>query len=106
MYTDYKIFEDKGRICNRRMFAILPGIIVVIGSVVNLFLPVFCKPSAQNKYERTGLYIVPYLVTYFYLACGAGLIFKYKNSAKKYLFMPAIIFMIPIFLGSVLQFFF
>lgn len=105
IYTDYKIFEDKKRIWNRAKLVILPGILVTIGSIVNLFCPVFYEISDQNKYERTGLYIVPYIITYFYLIYGVGLTYKYKSNAKKYMFMPAIIFMIPIFIGSVVQFY-
>lgn len=104
VYADYKIFEDKSRIRNRKLLILLPGIAVITGSVINLFYPLFYKISERNVYERSGLYVIPYIVTYFYLAYGMYLIWKYRGKAKKYMFMPVILFMIPILIGSVLQF--
>ncbi|MDD3222362.1 MAG: GGDEF domain-containing protein, partial [Lachnospiraceae bacterium] len=83
-----------------------PAFLISVGSIVNLFTPVFFHITENNIYQRTGLYIIPYIFTYLYLAYGVVLIYCYRNKVKKYLFLPAIIFMVPILLGSLLQFFF
>ena len=80
--------------------------LIIIGSLINLATPVFFLIDEYNVYQRTDLYIIPYAVTYSYLAYGMILIYSYRNKAHKHLFIPAIMFMIPILIGSLLQFFF
>ncbi|MDD2956328.1 MAG: GGDEF domain-containing protein [Oscillospiraceae bacterium] len=106
LYADFKLFGDIKRLKRIYPFVAIPAMLVILGGVVNLFVPVFFRITPENIYERTGLYFFPYLCTYFYLAYGVVLIYRYRNKVHKYLFLPAIIFMIPILLGSVLQYFF
>ena len=106
VYADYKIFGDVERIKKRSKILMLPALLIVLGSVINLFVPVFFKITQDNHYQRTGLFFLPYLVTYFYLSYGTVFIYKYKKQAGKYVFLPAIVFMLPIICGSVLQYLF
>lgn len=106
VYADFKLFGDNQRIKKYYGFVGIPALLVTIGSIVNLFTPVFYRISEGNVYSRTELFIIPYIFTYLYLAYGVGIIYKYRKKVRKYLFLPAIIFMIPILLGSLLQFFF
>lgn len=106
VYADYKLFSDMKRIKRIYPFVAIPAIIIIIGSLINLVTPVFFTVDKYNIYQRTGLYIIPYAVTYFYLAYGMILIYFYRKKVHKYLFLPAILFMVPILIGSLLQFFF
>ncbi|MGI6250629.1 MAG: GGDEF domain-containing protein [Anaerolineaceae bacterium] len=106
VYVDYKLFADIKRIKRIYPFVAIPAVLIIIGSLINLMTPVFFVVDKYNIYQRTDLFIVPYVVTYFYLAYGVILIYSYRKKVHKYLFLPAILFIIPIMIGSLLQFFF
>ncbi|MDD3401757.1 MAG: GGDEF domain-containing protein [Hespellia sp.] len=106
VYADYKLFEDTARIKKIYPFVAIPAVIVVAASIVNWFTPVFYRISAGNVYSRTSLYIIPYVITYCYLIYGVALIYLYRKKVGRYLFLPAVIFMLPVFIGSILQYLF
>ena len=106
IYADYKLFADMRRIKRIYPFVAIPAMIIIIGSLINLGTPVFFVVDEYNIYQRTDLYIIPYAVTYFYLAYGVILIYSCRKKVNKYLFLPAMLFMFPIMIGSLLQFFF
>lgn len=106
VYADYKMFADMRRIKRIYPFVAIPAMIIIIGSLINLGTPVFFVVDEYNIYQRTDLYIIPYAVTYFYLAYGVILIYSCRKKVNKYLFLPAMLFMFPIMIGSLLQFFF
>ncbi|NLM19800.1 MAG: diguanylate cyclase, partial [Clostridiaceae bacterium] len=106
VYVDFKLFTDMKRIKRIYSFVAIPAILIIIGCLINLVTPVFFVVDEYNIYQRTDLYIIPYAVTYFYLAYGMILIYSYRKKVHKYLFLPAIMFMVPIMIGSLLQFFF
>ncbi len=106
VYADYKLFADIKRIKRIYFFVAIPAVLIIIGCLINLATPVFFMVDEFNIYQRTYLYIIPYAVTYLYLAYGVILIYSYRKKVNKYLSLPAIQFMIPIMIGSLLQFFF
>ena len=106
IYSDYKLFTDINRIKRIYPFVAIPAILTIIGCLINLTTPVFFTVDENNIYQRTDLFIIPYAVTYSYLAIGVILIYSYRKKVHKYLFLPVIMFMIPIMIGSLLQFFF
>ena len=106
LYADYKLFGDMKRIKRIYPFVAIPAILVIIGCLINFVTPVFFMIDKFNVYLRTDLFLIPYSVTYFYLAYGVILIYLYRKKVHKYLFLPAILFMVPIIIGSFLQLFF
>ena len=107
MYVDYKLFGDKIRIKKRCTILMIPACIVIVGSLVNLFTPVFFEVNEITYvYKRTELYIIPNIIISLYLVYNTVLVYWYKNKVGKYLFLPVVIFLIPIILGSVLDFLF
>ncbi len=106
IYADYKLFTDMNRIKRIYTFVAIPAILIIIGCLINLVTPVFFEIDKYNIYQRTDLFFIPYIVTYFYVMYGVIIIYLYRNKVDKYLFLPAIMFMIPIIIGSLLQFFF
>lgn len=106
MYLDYKLFADIKRIRRIYPFVAIPAALIIIGCAINLATPVFFAVDQNNMYQRTDLFIVPYAVTYLYLAYGVILAYSYRKKVDKYLFLPVIQFMIPVIIGSLLQFFF
>lgn len=106
IYADYKLFTDMNRIKRIYPFMALPAILIIIGCLINLATPVFFMVDEYNIYHRADLFFVPYIATYFYVAYGVVLIYAYRKKVNKYLFLPAMFFITPIILGSLLQFFF
>lgn len=106
LYADFKLFEDIRRIKRIYPFVAIPAAGIVICCLVNLWTPVFFSIDQNNIYQRTDLYIIPYAVTYFYLAYGVILVYANRKKVNKYLFLPVLLFMVPILIGSMLQYFF
>lgn len=105
-YVDYKLFGDHERL--RRIYPVLaiPGGMICLLAAANIFYPVFFRVSENNVYTRTSLYILSYLVTYCYLTYGAVLACRYRKQVDKYLFMPMMAFLIPVYIGSIIQLFY
>ena len=103
VYVDYKLFGQEARLRRFGPLLALPAVVVLVMSVLNLWMDVFFTISAENIYTRTTLMILPYIVTYGYLIYGAVMVLRYQNKVGKYLFMPVMVFLLPIFVGSLLQ---
>lgn len=106
VYVDYKVYGDRNRLRKRYVWIGLPAAITMAMSVLNLFTDVFFTISADNVYSRLPLVTLTYVVTYAYLFYGAGLAYRKKFQGRKYLFMPMMIFMAPVIIGSLCQFLF
>jgi diguanylate cyclase (GGDEF)-like protein len=104
VFIDLKLFADPRRTSRRSYFVAIPALLVLIGIVINLFTPVFFRISDENVYSRASLFIIPYLVTYFYLILGAVSVFRHQEHVKRYFFLPVVFFLLPIFIGSGVQF--
>ena len=66
VYADYKLFEDTERLKKRYRILIIPAVFVVIGSIVNLFTPVFYWiDPITNVYRRSSINFITYLVVFF-----------------------------------------
>lgn len=103
VYVDYKLFGQTERLKKIYPFVAIPAAIVCLLAISNIFIDVFFTVSADNVYARTPFAIVSYLVTYGYLMSGAILVFISRKKIGKYMFMPVIVFLAPIFIGSLIQ---
>ena len=103
VYVDYKFYEDIHRLRKLYIFVALPAVLVCLLCLLNLFTPVFFWVDENNQYYRTPLVIMTYAVTYCYLTYGAVLVFRNRHKTTRYLFMPVMTFLMPIYLGSLIQ---
>ena len=102
-YVDYRLFNDHVRLQKNYIWAMIPAGIVCLMAVANCFFPVFFGISKENVYYRTPLFLIPYVVIYGYLTYGVVLTYHYRNKVNRYLFMPVLLFLTPIYLGSLIQ---
>lgn len=102
-YADFKLFEDGERLRRRSPVRAAPAAVMCLLCLVNLFAEVFFGVTQDNIYYRAPLCGLSYVVTYGYLAYGAILVFVNRKKVDKYLFMPVVIFLLPVFLGSLIQ---
>ena len=100
---DYKLFGDPARIRRRIVWLTLPAAAVFLMALANLFVPVFFTISDGNVYARTPLAILPYGVSFGYLAYVEVLILVNRRSARQYMLFPSVAFLLPILTGSILQ---
>lgn len=106
LYVDYKLFEDSERLRRYYPLAAIPAAVVVVLCLLNLGMDVFFGLTPENVYFRTPVVAVVYLVGYLYLFYGAVLALWYRRQVQKYLFMPVVLFLLPILAGSILQYLF
>lgn len=103
VYIDYKLFGQRERLRRIYPLASIPALITMLLAAANLFTDVFFTLTPENIYQRTPLILLPYLVTYVYLAAGAWMVLRCRRKVGKYLFLPVVVFLTPVFLGSLLQ---
>lgn len=103
LYVDYKLFEDSQRIRRRGRVLILPALAVLVMAAANLFTPVFFQITAANRYARTRLAFLPFLVSFSYLVYAEILIYTNRNNTRRYLFFPSILFLVTLIAASILQ---
>jgi diguanylate cyclase (GGDEF)-like protein len=71
--------------------------------VINLFTPLIFSIGDDNVYVRGPLIVMPYAVTFGYLIYAELLVYTNRNNARRYLFLPSIIFFLPIFVAAIIQ---
>ena len=107
LYVDIKLFGDARRLVRRYSVIGLPAMLIIAASFVNLFRPLFFRVDPETlAYIRTDIYFIPMLSSTFYLLYGFALTCKYRSRNNRYLFFPALIFMIPIMTASLVHFLF
>lgn len=106
VYVDYKIFRSRLRLRQHYGYMAIPALLIVVMSLANLFTDVFFTVLPGALYQRLPLCVLPYIMSYAYLAYGVALVCFNRRNTRKYVFMPVMIFLIPVFLGSVCQFLF
>lgn len=102
-YWDHKCFSDLHRLRRWYGLAAIPAVGVLLVCVANLFVPIMFWVGEDNQFYRTNWVVVCYLVTFGYLTAGALLVFWYRRKGNKYLFMPVMTFIIPVYLGCLAQ---
>lgn len=106
IYVDYKLFADYGRIKKNFLKMGIPAIFVIALCVLNLFIPVLFSISPDNIYTRQPLSSLTYLVSFFYLVSTEVMIYRNQHMSQKNIFLPSAGFIIPLILGTVIQFLF
>ncbi len=104
LYADVKINYGNRRKHAWEKLTFIPALLIVICSVINLFTPVFFKITDQNLYERVGIYLLAYVVTYGYLIAGTANIYIHRKRREKFTFLPVFTFLLPVCLASVIQY--
>lgn len=107
LYVEYKLFGNLQRSQKKHWLIALPALLVVLGSVLNVFTPVFFVIDPETLvYTRTPLYWFPVVATYIYMVYGLVLSLSHRDKNHNSVFFPVFIFMIPILLGTAVEYFF
>lgn len=103
VYADVRVHSIRNRRWRMQSWKYVPGAVIVLGSFANLFTPVFFHVTAENVYERTDLFFLPFAVSYFYLISGTISSYGLDGKSNRYVFLPALTFLTPVFLTSIVQ---
>ena len=104
-YVNYKLALNRNQTRISRVFAAIPAGAVGLMAAVNLRCTVFFWISESNIYHRTPLLLFPWIVVYGYMAWGAIQSYRYQRRVDRRLFIPVLMFLAPIYLGSLIQLF-
>ena len=102
-YVDFRLFRDRHRLHKRYSIVGIPAVLIAVLAFCNLFFNIFFGVTSDNNYYRTPLFLLPCLVIYGYMTYGAILSFRSRSQMDQYLFMPAMSFLVPIYVGSMIQ---
>ncbi len=106
LWTIYADLRVNGSTTIRRVILRgIPALLILAGSVINLFTPVFFSISPENVYERTSLFTFDFILTYAYLLMGTLTAYRSRKKGDRYVILPAFTFLMPVVLGSIVQFF-
>lgn len=105
-YVDYKLFGSIARLRRIYPFVLLPAMLICALGILNMFTDVYFYLDADNRYVRKPLCLLPFAVSLIYMAYGAVLSFRYRKQRDKYVFMTVIVYMVPVYLGVILQYFY
>ncbi len=105
LYADVKISYENNSSTTMDKIKFLPALAIIICAFINLFTPVFFRITEENEYQRVGIYLVSYAVTYFYLILGTVNIYLHRKRTEKFTFLPVFTFLLPVCLASIVQYF-
>ena len=102
-YVDYRLFADHLRLRRFYLLTAIPAAVIALLSAANFFTDVFFRIDASNVYHRGPLFFLPWVVIYCYITYGAVTSYRHRKQADRYLFMPVLAFLGPIYVGSLIQ---
>ena len=106
LFADAKVYSENKLLKKRFIPMILPLLVMLVLLIANIFNGWFFEISEENVYSRNFLFVFDYAVTYGYLLAGAGILYKNRRRTKRYTYLPVLLFILPVAIGSLLQFLF
>ena len=106
LFADANVYSENKLLKKRFIPMILPLLVMLVLLIANIFNGWIFEISEENVYSRNFLFVFDYAVTYSYLLAGAGILYKNRSSTKRYTYLPVLLFILPVAIGSLLQFLF
>lgn len=105
-YVDCKLMLHRRYTQADCLRASAPAAAIALLMLINLFYPIIFRISAANHYQRGTLFLLPWVVIYGYMGWGGFQSCRYQRRVDKHLFIPVLMFLIPVYLCSLIQLFF
>lgn len=103
IYTELTLYKSKSRIRKRYKYVAIPGTILIIIALINLFVPLIFYIDEGNVYHRLPFGYVFYIVEFGYLIYSYVIYKQYEHRYGRVRFFPLGLMMGPIMLGCILQ---
>lgn len=106
VYFDLELYGDLNRIwrCYKPQIAI--GVVMLMATIVNFFVPITFYISNENVYVRRPFSYVYFVVIFYYCITALVLTRRYEKENGAKAFLNIGLFLLPIFVGTALQFMF
>lgn len=103
MFVVFKMFGNLDWIKKNIVLYSLPALILAVLLTVNIFVPFIYFIDTNNIYSRLSFSFIPYMIDYGYMIFSLVIYIKFRNTVKRYFFFPMEAFMLPAFIGSIIQ---
>mgnify|MGYP002852633760 CR=1 FL=1 len=103
IYTDLKLYKSRSRIKKIYRYVAIPGTILIIAALVNMFYPIVFYIDEANVYHRLPFSYVYYIVETAYIIYEVIVVRKYEARYGKIRFFPIFFMIGPIVVGCLLQ---
>ncbi len=103
MFTELKLYKSETRIKERYKYLMIPGLILIVICIINLFYPVVFYIDENNIYHRLPLSYFYYIVATAYMLYSAVVVNVYEKRFGKVRFFPLPLMLGPIALGCLVQ---
>ncbi len=103
LFTEFKLYNSMSRVKRIYKYAAIPGAILVIVALINIFVPIIFYIDADNVYHRLPFSYAFYVVELAYLIYSIYIVKKYEERYGKLRFFPLYLMIGPIVLGCFLQ---
>lgn len=104
MYADLSMYGDPDRIRKNYLPQKIVGIGMIAVNIVNLFIPVSYYISEENVYERRPFGYVYFVVILYFCLSAYAVSRKYEKEHGTRSFFNIMMFLLPLFIGTALQF--
>ncbi len=106
VYADLRVRKCRREKYKKYRWVLAPAVALLAMILLNLFVPILFYITPENIYQRGILFPVSVVITYCYLIYGVIVAYGVRRKQDKYVFLPAFLFLAPVFLASILQFIF
>jgi diguanylate cyclase (GGDEF)-like protein len=107
LYVELHVYKDREEISKNIKLTIIPWAVEIIALIINLFgTGLMFSVSEDNVYSREDGIIIGYITLVLYIAYSVYLVYSSKTQKLRLYFFPILNFVIPCFIGTVLQLFF
>lgn len=103
LYVIYRMFGSPRRVKRYAKIICAPVLIALISIWTTPFTGWVFSISDENVYTREDLWIIPAVSTIAYVVFGVCYVYANKKKINKYMIMPIMLIMTPIFIGMFLQ---
>ncbi|MBP3196223.1 MAG: hypothetical protein J6N21_04370 [Butyrivibrio sp.] len=103
LFTEFKLYNSMSRVKRIYKYVAIPGAILGIVALINIFVPIIFYIDADNVYHRLPFSYAFYVVEFAYLIYSTYIVKKYEERYGKLRFFPLYLMIGPIVLGCFLQ---
>ena len=103
LFVVFKMFGNLERIKKNIILYSLPALLLALLLTVNIFVPFIYSIDADNVYTRLSFSFIPYIIDYGYMLYSLVIYVKFRRTVKRYFFFPMEAFLLPAFIGSLIQ---
>lgn len=92
IFVIYWVKPEKPLKLLKKQWLWIPLVVNTVLCFATLFNGLYFRITSENRYERGSLFVIPALITYFYLLMSVLLVIRYRRNVRRKHFFPLILF--------------